>query len=157
MPADLTSAGLFRRESYLITDEYLLVLESGFASDRVRRLRFDRVESIVVWGRPAGGVQFFGIVTAAFGFVLGLSNVVAGWFIAGAGALIFARFALCYKYKIRITRAGVRKDIVCTVRPGRVHRFLEQLGAAIDAAQGQAGAKAESAPQTTEEPPTPQL
>lgn len=150
MPEDLTSAGLFRREAYLIDDDCLMVLEAGFASDRVRRIGFDRIESVVVWSQMAGGWQFLGIVTAAFGFVMGLSEFFVGWFIAGIGAVIFARFALCRKYTIRITRAGMRKDIFCTLRPARVDRFVERLCAAIDAAQRQAAAKIEARLESTE-------
>ncbi len=156
MPADLTSAGLFHREAFLIDDDCLVVLEAGFSSDRVRRIGYDRVESVVVWSQMAGGRQFFGIVMAAFGFVMGLSELVVGWFVAVVGAAIFARFALCRKYTIRITRAGRRKDICCTRHPAPLHRFVERLCAAIDAAQNHAIAKAESrAPASASDPAQP--
>ena len=155
MAADMKSAGLVRVESFIIRDDCLVMLERETTSDRMRRIFFDRVESVVVWRAfPWGRALISGALTAlpAAGFAAGAANARMDWEILAFFAILFAaaflflelRYLIDFKTHIRITRDGATKDIVVIVRTGKVRRFVRRLRGNIRTVQEAAHAAAAS-------------
>lgn len=139
MAVDFTSSGVFRRTSVLLMDDCLLVLEQDGNRDRVRRILFDRVASVVAW-------KTFPWVWAGTALVLaGLSALLLligyaplGWI----ATVLILSFVGCFVYlayarltHIRIERLGENHELKTIKRPGKIDDFLRRLYANIEANQ----------------------
>jgi len=158
MAVDLKSAGLVRVESFVIRDDCLVILERETTSDRMRKMFFDRVESVVVWRAfPWRRALIGGVLTAlpAAGFAAGAATARVDWEILAFFAIFFAavflimelRYLIDFKTHIRITRDGATKEIVVIVGPGKVRRFVRRLCGNIRAVQEAAHAASASKPE----------
>jgi len=139
MGIDYRDANWFNRQTGLLMDDCLVLLEQEYTKDRVRRVLFDRVESVVSWRRfPWGRGLVFGLF---FGlpalFILSEEPVVQ--VIGVVFLLLFlaaeARYLHCGLTRIRITRAGHDTTISVIMRPGKLRRFLDRLYSAVEAHQ----------------------
>lgn len=144
MPADLTINSLSKQRSLLIEPESLVILQREGTRDRVRRIRFDRVESVVVWKSVAWVAAVFTsllpLIVAVILISIGTSENEPGVSATGAGflalAIILAAAVLMRgKTHIRIRRAGVNRDFACIKSQKKLRIFLDKLANAIDAAQ----------------------
>ena len=144
MPADLTINSLSKKRSLLIEPESLVLLQREGTRDRVRRIRFDRVESVVVWKSVAWVAAIFTslvpLIVAAILISLGTLENAPG--VSATGAGFFALAIICAaavlmrgKTHIRIRRAGVNREFVCIKSQRKIRVFLDKLTTAIDAAQ----------------------
>ncbi len=151
MPADLTINSLSKKRSLLIEPESLVILQREGTRDRVRRIRLDRVESIVVWKSVAWLAAIFTsllpLFIAVILIIFGTSENAPEISATGAGFLALA--ILCAaavlmrgKTHIRIRRAGINRDFACLLSQKKIRVFLDKLATAIDAAQEAALAQA---------------
>jgi hypothetical protein len=132
MSADLKCNTTLRRTSLVILDDCLVMLEHELTRDRVRKVMFDRVESVLIWakvpwlrivllfvllGLPALGILLIhepvstAIALVLLAFVVGMN----------------AGYAYCGHTTIRIVRAGQTYEISGIFRRGPLTRFRARL------------------------------
>jgi len=162
MGADLTIAAWTRRQSVLLMDDHLVVLEHEGYSDRVHRVFFDGVRSLVVWKRwPWGRMLLLGCLTALPGYLIyslgGAGEVIGGIFFA-VGAILELRYLVYRLTTIRLQDGPRSRDFGVIVRPGRIRDVVDRLRARIEAAQEQEIRRAaeREAERTGSAPATPQ-
>lgn len=148
MPGDLTAASWFRRQCILVGGDALVLLESSSGSkDRMRKILFDRVESIVTWKTiPWGRMALFALLLGLPGFLLlgaGEVPAIVGYILCGICLFVEARYLYDRKTTLRIRRAGEDRDIVVIVRPGKLDHVLGRVRDRIEATQAQAMRRAE--------------
>ncbi len=132
MAVDLKIRNSFGSTSVLLFDDHLVQLEHSHTSDRVRRIRFDRIESIVHWRViPLGRAVLFGLLLGIPGTALALaSDPIAqflGFLILGIMMVIVGRYLYFKKSNIKITRAGRDYSITGIVSPRKVQNLIEKL------------------------------
>ncbi|GJM24080.1 MAG: hypothetical protein DHS20C16_04950 [Phycisphaerae bacterium] len=132
MAADLRIRGSFASASVLLFDDHLVQLEHSHTSDRVRRIRYDRVESVVHWRViPVGRTVLFGLLLGLPGLGMSLSSepVFQGLGIFFVALMIFVvgRYLYLKRSNIRITRAGRDFTISGIVSPKKIRRLIERL------------------------------
>jgi hypothetical protein len=138
---DLVGATLTRRQSLLVDDDALVVLESIGSRDRVRRVLYDRVASVVVW-RALPWVRMLLVAVLAGLPGMGMLTLEGGEYV-GWPLLIFTIIALGrYLYSgktfIRMRRGRADMTLTTIARPGKVEKALERLCRHIERAQGDA-------------------
>ena len=148
MGADLTASTWFRRESVVLMDDSLVILETEYRKDRMRKILFDQVSDVTVWREfPLGR-------TLLFIAVLGLpAAIIVGSYwppfhdtaayvivacILGPLLIILLRYFICGKTFIRIGYSGNVREFTFIARPGRMRKFLARLVANIQMAQQEA-------------------
>jgi hypothetical protein len=140
MSVDLKNNSMFKRSSLVLNDDCLITLEHERTQDRVRKIMFNRVESVIIWraipwlpivlltvllGLPSIGV--FLINETA-------STIIASILLAFVLAVIIA-YLYCGRTTIRIIRGSQPQDISGIFRPGRLRRFRDRLIANIHQTQ----------------------
>lgn len=144
MAADLSAYGLFQRRELLIEDDALLDLENGFGSDRIRRVLFERVQTVIAWTNVLAGWLVFALIFLVVGLVFlipffqgQVSPVVPFGFIFAPIGLIFTlRYLLVQRYHLLIRMIdGTEHRIVAIARPGKFRRFVNRLTDSITAFQ----------------------
>lgn len=159
MGADLTTSSWVRNESVVLTEDSLIILEQESRQDRMRKILFDQVASMVVWkrfplGRSLGFVALLGAPAATITLTVASSNpydrsAQTDWRIAavcmlGLLLLILLRYIICGKTFIRIGYSGNVRELAFVARPGRMGKFLDRLVANIRKAQQEAILRAEA-------------
>jgi len=136
MSVDLRSNTSFARISVLLMDDAVIKLEHGRTEDRIRRYRYETIESLIIWRRMAWGqVILCALCIALPGVVLLLTqNTVAMFFgvplfVLGSGLVLW--YLYCGYTTIRIIRAGKNYDLAGVFRPGKVRRFRDLLVAYV--------------------------
>lgn len=136
----LYSRGWFGSRRVLIEKNCLGYYEHQFGSDRVRRMLFDRLESVVVWRRfPWDRAAIFTIVLGLPALVLTVAGVYMnepglwgfGAVVLCLWALVFGRFVWYGRSTILVHRDGKSKRIHVIVSPRKLTRFLETLDQAV--------------------------
>jgi len=140
MAADLTFAGFVRRSSIVLLDDHLVLLEHSATRDRVRRIPYDRVESVLSWRRlPWARLILIGLLFVASGLMMfTIGDLVGKGLLAiplVVTALIVARYLYMGVTKIRITRADKHYDFSGILSPRKVARCLSRLDESIRRAQ----------------------
>jgi hypothetical protein len=147
MAVDLVGTSWLRKLSVLVMDDCLVLLESVGQRDRIRRVLFERLESLVVWKtlpwvRMLLAAVLLGAVAASL-ISFGDGVAIAGQVILGVLVLIEGKYLYDRKTRIRIRYAGEDRDIVVILRPGKLRRVLDRLRANAEATQEQAIQRAE--------------
>ncbi len=142
MPADLTTAGFFQRHSVVLRDDHLVMLEHRSTQDRVRRIPFDRVETVVWWWTlPWGRMAIYGFLFGGLGLVLlALRHPIAytiGGSVIGVATVVIGRYIYMGKTTIQITRAGSEYVIQAIASPKKIRRLITRLESAIIQTQQQ--------------------
>ena len=147
MAADLTISKLVYSESLLITEDSLVCLERRSTKDRVRRILFDRLESVVVWRTlPLVAMLIVALLLGPIGLILmvvGDEGRIAGDILIAILFLVEIGLLLCGKTHIRIAHEGKRREFSLVARPGKAHRFVRRLCESIEASQARAIRRAE--------------
>lgn len=154
MGADLTASAWTRRESVVLTEDSLIILEQEYRQDRMRKVLFDQVSSLVVWRKfPLGrSLAFTAVMGVPAGILLAAARdsmdstpeyVVAACLL-GLLVLILVRYFICGKTFIRIGYSGNVREFAFIARPGRMRKFLDQLVANIRKTQEEAIRRAEA-------------
>ncbi|MBI4584425.1 MAG: hypothetical protein HY717_10425 [Planctomycetes bacterium] len=146
MGVDLKIQRWFHRESLVLWDDCLIQLEHEMIQDRVRRIFYEQVESVVAWKvAPWAQIVIVLILLGLPGLLILLFNEIPAYVIGGIilalAAILLLRYLLYRKTLIRIRRAGEVKDFAAIASPARINRFLRRLRAGIDQAQGEAKAR----------------
>lgn len=142
MSVDLANNTTFQRLSLVVMDDSLIKLEHERTQDRVRKIMFDRVESLLIWTVPPWlNICICGIFFALPGFgILLVQEVwssIVGDFLLALGLGLIGWYVYCGRTTIRAVRGGRLHEIKGIFRPGRVRRFRERLVAGIRRAQEQ--------------------
>ncbi|MBX9653231.1 hypothetical protein K2Y11_06375 [bacterium] len=154
MAADLSAYGLFQRRELLLDDDALLDLENGFGSDRVRRVLFERVQTVIAWTNVLVGWLVFAIISLTIGIVFLIpffqgqdSPVVPFGFIFAPIGLVFTlRYLLVQRYHLLIRMIdGTEHRIDAIAMPGKFRRFVRRLTDSISAFQASESARREPA------------
>jgi hypothetical protein len=154
MGVDLTFASFAQRRSLVLLDDQLVELQHAMTHDRVRRIHFDRLESVLAWRRIP---RFRLLVVFA---VLGVPGVLliavgdpgtigAGVFLLVVMLLVTLYYVYHGRTTIRLTRAGQNYEYAGVIRRGRVLSFLarlEQRARLVQTAPSGAGAAAPAIP-----------
>jgi hypothetical protein len=144
MAADLSAYGLFQRRELLLDDDALLDLENGFGSDRVRRVLFERVQTVIAWTNVLVGWLVFAIISLTIGivflipFVQGQDSPVVpfGFIFAPIGLVFTLRYLFVQRYHLLIRMIdGTEHRIVAIAMPRKFHRFVRRLTESISAFQ----------------------
>jgi hypothetical protein len=128
MSVDLRNASTFGRISLLVMDDCLIKLEHGYTRDRVRRLMYDAIESVIIWRRVPGVritvcVVLFLLPGMGLLFANSTVAIVIGIFLLALALGLISWYIYAGKTIIRIVRIGKTDDVIGIFRPGRVRRF----------------------------------
>ncbi|NOX57528.1 MAG: hypothetical protein GXP29_01550 [Planctomycetes bacterium] len=143
MAVDLKLRNSFGNVSIILMDDHLVELEHSYTSDRVRRIRYDRVESVVRWRvLPLGRMAIVGLLVAVPGLLMMFSSeqvfVTMGTAFLTIAACIEAIYIYAGKTHISIMRAGREFKLAGVVRPHKVDRLLNRMEADIRRTQEEA-------------------
>jgi hypothetical protein len=132
MAVDLTFASFAQRRSLVLLDDQLVELQHAMTHDRVRRIHFDRLQSVLAWRRlPRLRLLVVFAVLGVPGVLLIAAGdpgtIGAGVFLLAAMLLITLYYVYHGRTTIRITRAGQNYEYTGVIRRGRVLRFLARL------------------------------
>ncbi len=147
MAVDLRFGVILNRRSLVLYDDHVVVLEHGVTRDRVRRIAYDRIQSVLSWrGLPWGRMLFFAALFGAPGLLLltvgATPHTVIGLTLLVCTALIEARYLTMRLTRIRITRADKHYDFKGVVSRRKVARCLQRLDEDIRQAQHHAEERA---------------
>lgn len=138
---NLYARGWFSNKRIVIEDDALGFYEQQFGSDRVRRVLFDRIDSVVYWRRfPWLRAVLFCVLIGLPGAVLagvGIYNsesisTIIGGVVLLFWLLIFLRYLWYGRSTIMVTRDGKSKGFETVVSPRRRKKFLRELDEAIE-------------------------
>lgn len=156
MSADLKIVDVLTRQSLLVEPTCLVVLEHQTLSDRMRRVLFDRVESVTVWrGVLWGRVILILLLMLPAALLLLIDDPVARGIaltVLLCTGLALLYYLWCGKTRIRIVRDGEERAFTAIAPPGRVRRFRDKLEAAIRADQARARAEAQASVEPSTSP-----
>ena len=163
MAADLKINNLRQRKSLLLAGDHLIALDHGYLRDRLHRINYDRVESILSWRRmPWVRMLLTLLLFGGLGILLIITNDPAGQFFGAIAMLVFVllewRYLALRKTTIRITRAGKHSDFTGIISRRKITNFLAILEQDIRRVQSEAEERAmgrltESDGLLPEEPP----
>lgn len=136
----LTTASFIVRQSIVLDERSMVILESHAAGNRVWRVPYEQVRSLTV-------TQQFPIVrmllVAMFIFLPGLlflliqefeANVVAAFFLT-LGFLVLAWYIVCRKTTLHLRYGTRERTLPIIARPGKVSRFVQNFTTAVQRAQ----------------------
>src|SRR5665213_3135673 len=143
MSVDLRSNSTLGRMSFILMDGYLIQLEHRYTEDRVRKFRYESIDSVIIWQKApwlrmilcAVILGLPGIAILFFSFRSGFNSndvgetfmVVTGSFLCALAVGLITWYFYCKKTTIRIVRAGNHHDLSGMFRPGRLNRFRTRL------------------------------
>lgn len=136
MSVDLKISGLTGGMSVLTLDGELIILEHGVGQDRVKRILYENIESILVWEkipwlRMIGAAVFLGLLIYVFGaayrtgrdetslyviFILGVLLV-----------LLEAIFLIRKDAHMRINHGAEPYDLTAPAYPWRIRKFVQKV------------------------------
>jgi hypothetical protein len=150
----VTLSGWFSRQTVVIDDDAVLELDGNFASDRIRRVTFDRIRSItssssINYGRVFITVLLFGVAT--FLLIVTLTapeaktpdNEIINYVMVGIDlflflvAMLFLFQTMIYRRcQIRIeSNVGPPIKVAGSASRTAIHRFIELLAEQVRAYQ----------------------
>lgn len=131
MPVDFATRSLFNKQSGIIDDECLIMLEREGARDRVWRIQFDRVQSLVVWRTiPWWWSIPIGIILVTSVLLLFVSEPVAngiGLGILVTVLLLGSWLVYCKNTHMAFHRDGTVVRITFMVRPSKQKRIVQRI------------------------------
>lgn len=149
MAADIQLATIFRRESMLINDDSLVSLYHEGYQDRVHKILYDHIESIVTWRViPWARMLIFAILfglPAALCFIPGEEEFnYLGLILLSFSLITELYYLYCGKTVVRINKIGEIKEFEIIARPGKVRNFIAGSRINIENFQRQAAMRAEA-------------
>lgn len=143
MAVDLKFAGYMQRYSLVLLDDQLVELQHSMTRDRVRRIHFDRIDSVVVWRRMARGRLLLVFVLLGLPAILLLSSgftvaLFSGALLLAIAALLGLHYLYAGRSTIRVVRAGRTYEYSGVIRRARLGRFVSRLERGIRSVQAPA-------------------
>ncbi len=140
MATKLRQVGWFRRQTIEVEPHQLLLLQPEWGSDRVRRVLFDRVSTLVVWrvmpwDRIIVVLILLGVPTTLL-LSLGSDDVtltIGGIFLGIA--LLLVRYVVVRRTHFAVARADTMYRFNTIAGSGKVDRFVDELVKAIETVQ----------------------
>ncbi len=131
MAVDFTMRSLFSSRSAIIDDACLILLERAGSRDRVRRIQFDRVQSLIVWR----SIPWFNVIFTAIPFFVGtilmlVDEAVArsiGLVICLTMALIELWWFYCKKTMLVFVVDGAPTKLSFVNRPAKRDRIVQRI------------------------------
>jgi len=160
---------LFSRRTALLEADQLIVLDHGPISDRVRRIRFDRVGQVALAKRMPWPslLALWLLVLLPAALLLVIANtrplgsqpatllLTVGVVLAVVAVAASVWYLICRQSRIYLQRAGQWYELRAIAPPGRVQSFVDGLVARIEGVQQCAG-PGPASPATEAQPgPTP--
>lgn len=125
-------------------DDAVVKLEHTYGDDRMKRIMFSSMESLIIWQKVAWlHLISIALVILLPGILLMIFSdelKILGDVLAGLGLLLILWFAYCGKTTIRMTRRGTVTDISGVFRPGKVRKFRDKVLEAVRRVQGDSAA-----------------
>lgn len=136
MPADLTTASLIVRQSLVLDDDALVILESRGGSSRVWRVPYLRVRRLTLHQRlPAGRMAVVFLLLTLPGAALLLIDDDVAWVFAGIliglSLVILTWYAVCRKTRLRFEYSTSERELEVIARPKRLRRFTQRFSEAV--------------------------
>jgi hypothetical protein len=139
MSADLTYSGWMTRGSLVLQDDALVVLEHQVIRDRVKRIKYDRVSTLLIWREfPVGRAVLFLVLFGLPGIsslTTGGGGIVTGSILLAVLAIIEIRYALYQKTHILIQRGERTYRYSGIFSRKKVNRFAERFASAARRSQ----------------------
>jgi len=144
MPADLRIHGFVNRKSFLVMEDSLVMLEHSQFSDRIHKILYESIESIIVWKKtPWLKMTLTALILGGFAYIpfLGTGSpansdtrnyllIVLGVFVALEVILLTRKNVF-----IRIIHAGQPLDLAFGAFPWTVRKFVDNIRAHAEARQ----------------------
>lgn len=135
----LKCRSLFGGNTLVVDDDALVVLEADLASDRMRRLLYNRIESITTWRRIPWTGCIVGALLGLAGLVVAImgardsfmSTEIIGLVVLAGGLLVLGKYAWYKRTHIAVTRDGQTKRFSGIISPAVRRRFFQRLDAAV--------------------------
>lgn len=136
MAADLSAYSLFQRRELILEEDALLELESQFGSDRIKRILFDRIQSLSAWTQVLAGRLVISAIIIVIGLVFLLplitntksDMVPLGVILVTIGIITFLRYASVHRYYLVIRMLDESEiRITALSRPVKFRRFVKRL------------------------------
>lgn len=149
--------GFMSRQTIVLDQGVVMVLEHEFTADRVRRIHPDQVESVVVWKTiDWWRLVIFSAITLlpGIGMVLGSlsdagsSTQIIGLVLLVIGLILALRLVIYGRTMFRVRRAGKIQTFRAVAGPKKIRQFVSQWVEAIELHQAAAQAAAPT-PATT--------
>ena len=143
MPVDAHFSQFTKKISAIVDDDNLVILEHDYTRDKVRRIQFDRVESLVTWRRyPLLHVLLSTLFFGGIGIALlvvqdSVANGIAAFMFSILAMLLFY-YTTRQRSHIRIVRGGKTFQYAGFNSRRKFERFLEKLSVAISRTQVEA-------------------
>jgi hypothetical protein len=133
---DLRLPSLLRKRSFVIMDDHLVLLAHQHMKDRVQRISFDRIDSILIWSvipwvRMLIWAVLFGLPALGIFLINDPVATVIAIVLLTCLTLIELYYLLRRKTSIRITRAGVHTTVCAVVSRRKVRRFAANIAPRI--------------------------
>ncbi|MDH5638042.1 MAG: hypothetical protein OEZ04_06085 [Nitrospinota bacterium] len=136
MPVDLRVHSLASRKSLLVMEDSLVMLEHSQFSDRIHKILYESIESIIVWKKlPWLKMTLTALALGGFAYIpfIGtgsLANndtriyllIVLGVFVALETILLIRK-----KVFIRINHSGLALDLAFSAFPWKVSNFVDKV------------------------------
>ncbi|MEM1097188.1 MAG: hypothetical protein AAGH92_00225 [Planctomycetota bacterium] len=132
MPADLTTASLVARQSVVLDDEAMILLESRGSSSRVRRVPYRQVYRLTLHRRwPAGRMATIFLALLLPGAAIALiDEPIARGFAAVLIVLavcILSWYGVCRKTMLRFEFGSMSREVEVIATPARLDRFVRRF------------------------------
>jgi len=138
MPVDLRVHGIANRKSLLVMEESLVLLEHSQFSDRIHKIRYENIETILVWRKtPWLKMAVTAVILGAIAYI----PFVGSWSLEdrdtqvylltalGFFAVLEALFLFRKNHFIRIIHSGQRLDLKVSAFPWKARGFVDKVRA----------------------------
>lgn len=131
--ADIRCYGWLMRQSLYVTDGHLMILEHEFSSDRVRRIRYEHLEHLLLWRRmPMDRIIIVGLLLGLPALLLILLGgdqalTIIGGVVLVVAAVMLWRYIAFKRTYIRLSRGGHQYTYATISSPDRVQRFRDRV------------------------------
>ena len=159
--ADLKIAGLVNRMSLIVADEALVILEHSSTKDRVIKILYENIESIIVWKKTSWVSMILAMVILGGAAYIPLSayrtlkDESMLWIAIFLGVLLVALelvMVIRKKYYLRINHGGEAFNVAAPIFPWQIRKFIGSVKEKTEAAQKELREKRDQAAHVHHEP-----
>ena len=135
--SNLKFRSLFGSTILVPDSDALIILEPEIIRDRMRRLLYNRIESVTTWQRVPWASCIFGGILTVLGAVLAVFNqsftpsLVIGIIVAVVDLIVLVKYAWYKRTYLTIARHGEVRNFSGVVSPGSRKRFVKTLNQSI--------------------------
>ena len=140
MPVDLTTASVLARQTLVLDDQNLVVLESQTSSSRMRRIPYGQVKGLAVSrGFPVVRMMMIALFILLPGVLLMLTHVrtvtIIGTLLIAIALVILISYLVVGKTTITIDFGTRHRTFHIIARAAKINRFLKRFDKAVSTSQ----------------------